>query len=445
MKPSPVSEASPQDLATLVHGERRRKSAWGRVLLVSLLLAAGAAGWYWWARAQKARIPVSPYITEPLKRGDLSLSITATGNLEPTNEVTVGSELSGTTLEVYVDINDHVTKGQPLAKLDMTKLLQQTESTRAAVTSAKARVSVAQATLKETEASLARLRELSKLSNGRAVSQAELDTATASVDRAQAELLNAEAAVGEAEARVKINESDLEKSVIKSPIDGIVLTRSVEPGQTVAASFTAPELFIIAEKLEHMQLDVAVAEADIGNVSAGQKATFMVDAWPNRVYNAVVKKVSYGSAVTDNVVTYVTELEVANDDLSLRPGMTATADIHVAERKGVLLVPSAALRFDPAAATALLAGNGKGEAPKKSFVQSIVPARRFPSSSRRKPEEGSSRSRLEEAKVWVLRDGKPESLPVTIGLSDGGFSEVSGEGIEEGLPIIVRVEPPAAS
>ena len=309
------------------------------------------------------------YVMAPVERGDLSLTVTATGNLEPTNKVTVGSELSGTALEVLVDTNDRVTKGQPLAKLDTRKLSQQIAGSRAALASAKAKVSEAQATEVEKASALSRAEELKKLSDGKAPSKADMDTAIAAADRARADLLSAEATVDEAKAQLETFETDLGKATIAAPIDGIVLTRRLEPGQTVAASFTAPELFVIAENLERMKLQVAVAEADIGGVKEGQIATFTVDAWPDRSYSAKVIKAAYGSTVTDNVVTYETELEVANEDLSLRPGMTATVDISTAKAKGVLLVPSAALQFDLEATA-----KAKSATPKKSFLQSIVPS-----------------------------------------------------------------------
>jgi HlyD family secretion protein len=207
----------------------------------------------------------------------------------------------------------------------------------------------------------------------------------------------------------------------------------------VAASFNSPELFVIAENLEHMKLKVAVAEADIGGVKADQRASFTVDAWPDRSYNARVTRVSFGSAITDNVVTYETELEVANPDLSLRPGMTATADIHVAESKGVLLVPAGALRFDPDAASRGGQAGPGGE--KKSFVQSLIPGppRRSgsggPSAS---DDDGAARGRPGHHQVWILREGKPVAVPVKVGISDGRFAEVSGEGLNEGSQVIIR-------
>ncbi len=427
--------AEPIDLAAAIKaggpGKHTKRWVFGALLVVALTVG----GWLWWHEVEKTKHQVPPYATEVLKRGDISLTITATGNLVPTNEVTVGSELSGTTLAVYVDINDRVTRGQPLAKLDTAKLAQQAESSRAAVKSALALVTQAEATVKESAAALARQQELLRLSGGKVPSRLEIDTAIASADRAAANLLSARAAVGESEAQVRINETDLAKAVVKSPIDGIVLTRSIEPGQTVAASFTAPQLFVIAEKLERMKLEVAVAEADIGRVARGQKSTFTVDAWPDRAYDAEVTVVSYGSAVTNNVVTYEADLEVDNDDLSLRPGMTATADILVAESKNVFLVPTAALRFVPATVdpTAPVAA-------KKSFVQSLIPmiGRKKPASKDR-----VAKPAVADAHVWVLRDGQPAAIAVKLGLSDGRDTEVAGAGLSEGLLIILRANQPA--
>ena len=430
MKSSDSSK--PVDLAALLQPKGGGSRSRVRIVVISAVIVAVISGLFGWRHAVSTHASVSPYTTDPLKRGDISLTITATGNLEPTNEVTVGSELSGTTLEVYVDTNDKVVKGQPLAKLDTSKLSQQTESSRASLAAAKAKVVQAEATVRESAAALARQQELHRISGGKVPSQADLDTAIATADRAQADLVSARAAVGQANAEVLINESDLAKAIIKSPIDGIVLTRSIEPGQTVAASFTAPELFVIAENLDHMKLKVAVAEADIGRVAKGQKATFTVDAWPSRAYTASVLKVTYGSSVTDNVVTYETELEVANTDLSLRPGMTATADIRVAERKQVFLVPSAALRFNPAATAAASPGMQK-----KSFVQSLTPMP--PRQSSKSGDTGATvKAAPGNTHIWVLRNGDPVQIPVAVGLSDERHTEVSGQGLFEGLAVITH-------
>ncbi len=431
LKTSPPS--GPEELAAAIKGGSSGRHLTRYAIVGLLVLMLGGGGWFWWSRVEKAKSRVSPYVTEILKRGDISLTITATGNLAPTTEVTVGSELSGTTLEVYVDFNDRVTKGKPLAKLDTSKLAQQTESSRAAVRSAEAKVAQARATVKESAAAVKREQELHEEN---LVATSELEISVASADRAGADLLSAQADVAVAEAQLHINENDLSKAIIKSPIDGIVLTRSIEPGQTVAASFTAPQLFIIAESLERMKLEVAIAEADIGRVAKGQRSTFTVDAWPDRSYGAVVSIVASGSVVKDNVVTYEADLEVGNDDLSLRPGMTATADIRVAESTNVFLVSAAALRFAPAAVGTTPA------AAKKSFVQSLIP---MPTRRRDRPAatDGGGKPAGAGAHIWILRDGRPESMPVRTGLSDGRNTEVSGPGLTEGMLIILRANTPS--
>jgi HlyD family secretion protein len=437
--PAPAPAAlAPVDLAAAIKagGPHKHFLLHWMLALVGVVLLLGA--WFWWRHIVAEKNLPPPYATEALKRGDITLTITATGNLFPTNQVIVGSELSGTTLEVYVNFNDHVTKGQPLVKLDTTKLTQQTDSSRAAVKAAQAFVAQAAATVKESAAALARQQELLKLSGGRVPAKLDVDTAIAAADRAAANLLSAQSAVGEAQAQVLINETDLNKSIVKSPIDGVVLTRSIEPGQTVAASFNSPQLFIIAEKLERMKLEVAIAEADIGRVAKGQKSTFTVDAWPDRAYTASVSIVAYGSAVTDNVVTYEADLEVNNDDLSLRPGMTATADILVAESKNVFLVPTVALRFVPTDTAA-----AAPSAAKKSFVQSLIPSI---SRGRSRPAAADAAGKASAAisHIWVLRNGQPESIAVKLGLSDGLDTEVSGEGLVEGLLVITRANTPTA-
>lgn len=435
---TPDDTSSGEALARIIQdaGKPRhlRRYLW---LLVIIGLLVG--GWFFYGRATQTSSNEPNFAREELRRGDLSLNITVTGNLEPTNEVTVGSELSGIVLEVNVETNDHVTLGQPLAKLDTSKLEAQIESGRASLSSSKAKVAQAKATLKESEAALARWQHLEKISSGKAVSQADLDAAIATSDRSQADVLSAEASVGEAEAQLRIHERDLEKAVIQSPIDGIVLTRDIEPGQTVAASFTAPELFVIAEKLEHMKLIVTVAEADIGHVKTGQAATFTVDAWPDRVYSAIVTKVAFGSSLTDNVVTYEAELQVSNDDLTLRPGMTATADIKSSEAKNEFLVSNEALRFDPVAAEREAA---MASPQKQTFMQSLMPrsSRRIPP-SRSKDSTESPVAKAGNHRIWVLRDGKPYPVSVNLGIGGERQTVVSGEELSEGLPVILRAQP----
>ncbi|BCU77410.1 efflux RND transporter periplasmic adaptor subunit [Luteolibacter sp. LG18] len=442
-----MKQDASQDLATIVANAGKGRS-WRYLIIGGLLVAIGVGGWFWYRQRLEDQNAGPTYVTEPLKRGEISLEVTATGNLAPTNKVSVGSELSGTVAEVLVDRNDQVKKGQVVAKLDTTKLMQTNASTKANLASAQARVVQAEATAKESEANLGRLEELHQLSGGKTPSKAEMDTARATRDRGQADLQSAKASALASEAAVRTNETDLSKAVIKSPIDGIVLTRSVEPGQTVAASFTAPELFVIAESLERMELQVAVAEADIGRVEKNQKAVFTVDAWPDRNFSASVTMVAYGSKVTNNVVTYDTELEVPNPDLSLRPGMTATADISVASSKDVLVVPNAALRFTANKETTPQADAGQ----KKSFVQSLMPGpprRGFNQGGGKrnggKPGPRPPSAEKEKSHVWVLREGKPEEITVETGLTDGSRTEITSPELKEGDAIIIRAETATAS
>ncbi|WP_269524335.1 efflux RND transporter periplasmic adaptor subunit [Coraliomargarita parva] len=383
------------------------------------------------ARAQANNAGPS-FRTQAIEMGEIRLTVTATGNLEPTNEVTVGSELSGTVLEVYADANDRVSKGQELVRLDTTSLENELKANKAQLASAKAALLQAQATEKEAIATLERQQELHRLSEGRIPSKAELSATEAAAERAKADVQSAEASIGQAQAQIEITESDLNKAIIRSPVDGVILTRSIEAGQTVAASFETPELFVIAEDLAQMKLEVAVAEADIGQVDGGQKATFQVDAWPDRSYDATVQKVSYGSEVTDNVVTYATELSVSNQDLSLRPGMTATADIYVAHHQDVLLVPVAALRFDlqaPGDAPAAQDQSGGG------FVNKLIP--HPPRRNSTRSEEESAPAQNSISKIWILKNGQPTPVEVRTGLTDGRYTEVSGEGLSEGTEVIL--------
>jgi HlyD family secretion protein len=444
--------ASPDTTANLAAIVQRGASRPLRKWLVITVLGAAILGGYFYYRSRSSPSMEGPdYVTESVKRGDISLVITAAGNLAPTNQVVVGSELSGTAQEVLVDTNDVVKKGQTLAKLETSKLNQQTERSRAALLATKAKVSQAEATLRESEASLARQEELHQLSGGKTPSKATMQTSLATVARSKADLESAQAAVAGAEAEVRSFERDLEKAIIRSPVDGIVLSRSIEVGQTVAASFTAPTLFTIAEDLKKMELVVAVAEVDIGRVAVGQAATFSVDAWPTRTYTATVKKVSFGAAGTttaangaantanSGVVTYSTELEVSNEDLSLRPGMTASVDISIANKKDVWLIPNAALRFDPVTAAEI----GKPDDTKRTLVQSLSPGggRRHWGHGDTPPPKASPAA--SGPRVWTLKGGSPVEVLVRTGLTNGRITEVTGDNLSPDMTVIVSVKPAA--
>ena len=418
----PVASTVPMDLETLLQ-EPKKPVWWRRKLLWTfiILVAASGGGYYAWQQNnQTSTAPV--YVTEPVAKGNLTLSITASGTLQPTRSVNIGSELSGTVLRVLVDVNDRVKKGQVLVELDTAKLTDQVLRSRAALASAQAQLAQAKATLSETRAQLARLEEVAKLSGGKVPAQTELDSARAAQERAAAAQLSAVANVDSARASLATDETNLSKASIRSSTDGVVLTRSVDPGNAVAASLQAVTLFTVAEDLRQMRLQVNVDEADVGRVAIGQPASFTVSAFPSRRFPATITRVAFGSTITDNVVTYQTLLDVKNDDLSLRPGMSATATITAEERKDVLLVPNTALRYAPQAAGAV-AKSGP------NIMNSVMP--RMPRTGPRKTATGG-----QAKQVWVLRDGAPVAVNVTPGISDGRMTEISAGDLTEGMAII---------
>lgn len=402
--------------------------AWWRRSLVwvgaGLVLLAGAGYYFWQLNAQSNAAPV--YVSEAVSRGNLTLTVAANGTIQPTTSVSIGSELSGTVLRVLVDVNDKIKKGQVLVELDTAKLKDQVTRSRAALASATAKVAQAVATVKETQGNLARLEEVARLSGGKVPSKAELDTGQATLERAQADEASARANVMDARAAASTDETNLSKASIRSPIDGVILTRSVDPGNAVAASLQAVTLFTVAEDLAKLRLQVNVDEADVGSVKVGQKASFTVSAYPSRKYPATITRVAYGSTTTDNVVTYVTYLEVDNSDLTLRPGMTASATITSTERRDVLLVPNTALRFAPSQA----ASTSDTEKSNGGIVSSLMP--RMPRSGARKSASGAGLSR----QVWVLQGGAAVAVGVTPGISDGRMTEITAGNLQAGMLVI---------
>ena len=363
------------------------------------------------------------FVTEAAAKGNIVVTVSASGTLQPTKSVDVGSELSGTLAQVLVDENDEVKKGQLLAQLDLAKLKDAVTKSKAVLAAAKASVAQAKATVAESKASRARMRHVAILSGGKVPSKTELETAEAAYLRALANEASAKASVVQAEATLKTDETNLQKGTIRSPVNGVVLTRNVEPGQTVAASMTTPVLFTIAEDLTKMQLEIKVDEADVGSVKLGQPATFTVAAWPRKEFPATIQRVGIGSTTTDNVVTYKTILQVENNELMLRPGMTATASIITARRDKVLLVPNAALRFTPPSDDA--------SADRKSLVSSLVP--RIPRTRKQATTTNASQS---EQQIWVLDKDAPKLVRVQTGVTNGKFTEIIGGGLQPGMAVI---------
>ncbi len=402
----------------------RRPLVWVGAALV-LALALGL----WYALAQRAAKAAPSYSTEVVAKGDLTLTVTANGTLQPTRSINIGSELSGTVRKVNVDVNDRIKKGQVMVELDPSKLRDQVLRSTATLAAASARVDQTAATITEARASLERLEAVARLSGGKVPSKAELDAGQAVYARAVADDASARAGVKDARAALSTDEINLSKASISAPADGVVLTRTVEPGNAVAASLQAVTLFTVAEDLSKLRLWVYVDEADVGSVKVGQEATFTVSAYTNRPFPARITRVGYGSTITDNVVTYLTYLDVDNADLSLRPGMTATATITAKQRHDVLLVPNTALRFSPTVATGVAKASG-------GLVASLTP--RMPNSRVRKS-AASGASTASARQVWVLPadgEGVAVAVAVTPGITDGRMTEITGGDLKVGMQVI---------
>lgn len=310
-------------------------------LVVSTLVVAGV--WYW--NNRKSEAAEGAYRTVQVDRGDIRVVISSTGTLSATSTVTVGSQVSGQVTEVLADFNDKVTKDQVIARIDPSTYDAQIAQGNAQVASAQASLRQSQATLRNAELDFQRKADLGRQ---QLVAKSDVDLARAARDQAQAQVNASQAQIQQQTASTQATRINLGRTVIRSPVDGVVLTRTIEPGQTVAASLQAPELFTIAEDLAKMKIELAVDEADIGQVKVGQGVSFTVDAFPDRQFRGTVEQVRLSATTTNNVVTYPVVVTVDNSDGTLLPGLTVNAEIEVSKRDGVLKVSNAALRYKPA-------------------------------------------------------------------------------------------------
>ncbi len=376
------------------------------------------------------------YITEEASEGSLDLTVTATGNLRPTNQVTVGSEVNGPVEQVLVDVNDQVTRGQVIAVINTEIIDQQIAQARANLNAARAGLLQAQATLDVDTAQLERLRQVRELSGGRVPSQIELEQAEASVARDRAAVASARANIEAAQATLRANSTTRSRAVIRAPVTGVVLARQIEPGQTVVASFNTVTLFVIAEDLAAMQLRVSIDEADVGQVEAGQEASFSVDAYPGRRFPATVQRVDLASGNTvesqggaaaaaagGSVVSYEARLIVQNTEGLLRPGMTATATIATASTGTVVLVPNAALRFRA----------DQAEESEGGMLNVSVGL-----------EEQAQEATIgvgSRQQVQVLQaDGTLRAVNVVTGQSDGRLTAVQSDELEAGMDVVTGIQ-----
>lgn len=400
-------DADPDLAGTIgLDGRARVRRIVTRALLIAAALAVAFLVVRWWRARTAPHVPT--YVTQPATRGELVVTVTATGALEARNVVEVGSEVSGRIKRVLVDFNDRVTKGEVLAEIDTELFGAQAEQARAALAQARAQLLTATAT--QDEAATTRDRDLKLFAQGVVAAQ-ERDAAVAAARRADAAVALARANIEQASAALRVAETNLSRSVIRSPIDGVVLERDVEAGQTVVAAFQTPVLFRIAEDLRQMKVSVDVDEADIGDVRVGQRATFTVAAYLGRDFPATVAAVHNAARTVDRVVSYEAELDVDNRDLLLKPGMTVTAQIVTQRVPDALSVPSQALRFTPQAH----AGSG-------SAAEAPIAA----------PQAGAHR------RLWVLRDGAPVAVDVDVGVSNETRTQITAGKLAAGDAVIVN-------
>jgi len=399
---------------------RRRTVRWVSIAAVVVVAVLTLLLWNNSGNSQSVQ-----YKGDAVERDDLIVTVTATGTIEPVNQVDVGSEISGTVKFVSVDFNDRVKQGQVLTMLDTEQLQARVNQSRAALQVAQAQVKQAEATVVETKNNLRRARELAESGM---CSEEDCDAAKAAYDRAEANLLSTKAQVVQSQASLDAEQTTLSKATIHSPINGIVLERSVEPGQTVAASLQTPVLFTLAEDLTQMELHVDVDEADVGQVAVGQQALFSVDAYSDQNFPAEITEVHFASQTVEGVVTYETVLRVDNSELLLRPGMTATADITVNKVENALLVSNAALRFTPPVDAVETSASGG------SLVSQLMP--RPPSSGSKSGKEVNGGNK--QQRVWVLRDGQPVAIFVSVGATDGIRTQVLKGDLEPGMVLVVE-------
>ncbi|MDN5042710.1 efflux RND transporter periplasmic adaptor subunit [Aliarcobacter butzleri] len=360
------------------------------------------------------------YITKKVIQGDLSVVVSTTGNLNPTNSVEIGIEVSGTLKEIFVDFNDEVKAGQILAKIDTVKLQSQVDSSTAALAIAVANQKESQVLLNNKKTLYDRTLNMYKNSGGKYPSKNELDDTRFSYEAAIESLEAAKAKVLQAQSNLKTDKQNLEKASVKSSIDGIVLNREVEVGQTLAATMSAPKLFTIAKDLTNMDLIVSIDEADVADIKKDLPVTFTVDAYPNKIFNGKVKQVRLNPVDTNGVVTYETVVSVDNEDLLLKPGMTATAKIITKESKNKLLIPNGALRFKP-----------KMQEQKNGGVNLVGPNMNRPANVAR------DLSKKELSPIFILENNQPKRVMVKVLDSDGKLTSIESEELKVDDEVII--------
>lgn len=381
-----------------------------KYLIIAILLVVAIVAGVWFFASRSTKVT---YKTIPLEKGSVAAAISATGTVNPVTTVQVGSQVSGTIQKLLVDYNSRVKKGQVIAEIDPALFLAQVEQAKGNFLNAQANLQKARVALADTKRTLERNKQL--VSQG-IVAQSDFDAAQTAYDAALAGIKSAEAGVIQYRGTLMQAETNLKNSVIRSPVDGIVISRSIDVGQTVAASFQTPTLFSIARDLTKMQIETSVDEADISRANLEQVTTFTVDAYPDRSFKGRVTQIRSAPVTVQNVVTYIVVVQVDNQDLRLKPGMTANVSIETGRSDGVLKLPSAALRFRP-----------KTDAGKKSAK-----------ADQKTAGSGRGKSGGAQQKVYLLRDDKPVPVTVTTGLADASFVALVEGALKEGDLVIVE-------
>jgi HlyD family secretion protein len=413
--------------------DRREDDMWTRMRIwLGIIAGLGvlAGGWYWWNRPVDIS---SPLTTAEVTRGDVVEMVNATGTVQAVTTVQVGTQVSGTIDALFADFNSRVRQGQVVARLEQSIFQSQVEQAKANLLRLQSEVERAKVASAD---AATKLRRAEALSAQQLIAATDLDTARTTAASADADVTSAEAQVTQAQAALRQAQVNLDHTIIRAPIDGVVVSRNVDVGQTVAASTQAPTLFVIAKDLAEMQVNASVDEADIGRIQAGQDVHFRVDAFPDRTFGGQVVQVRLNPVVEQNVVSYVTVINVPNRELLLKPGMTANVTIDVARAESALRVPTAALRFRPT--TDLLARYGDG------LVVSPRDAGRAAADARPVREERTPSARQASAHVWVYDGAQIHEVAVEPGISDGTTTAVSGD-IGEGELVVVNAVSAAPS
>jgi HlyD family secretion protein len=424
-------------METITHTPRGPGLRRALVALASVSVV-GAAAWYGIARWTADDPPT--YATTEVRRGDIVQAVTASGTLSPVVQVDVGSQVSGRVKELFADYNDEVKKGQVIARIDPQVFESEVAQAQARLSSARADLARLEAVAANAKAQYDRVAGL--VASG-AVARADVETAAADRNSAAAQVTGARAKITEAQGAVEQAKLNLAYTTITAPIDGVVISRSVDVGQTVAASLSAPVLFVIAGDLRQMEVHTTVAESDVGQLRTGMDVEFTVDAFPDKTFTGAVKQVRFEAQTVSNVVTYDAVVAVENASLELRPGMTANATFVIAKSSDVLVAPSKALRFRPAnaPAPAVRTAAKPTEAPAEAKPVAAAPGGDAAAPAVVKTRRGGRGG----SAVWVLRNGLPVRVAVETGLSDGTSIEIKGGDLKEGDLVITGSDAVAAA